>query len=1602
MNNNTEKAISLFKYIKELYTLKTQVVADVRDQQWCKFTHEIPDDEENITFNYFDRTDDENNEEAEPVTILRIKKPDFEQCPSIPPLLIDWIESDWKNYIEAVIPMEKHVEYNNDKEIAVFFADDKDRVKAFREWSKKRDFWVNRQVKIEKTRDFFNDLYYRYIDLERDSETIELMVGQGVLDCQVRTSMRAFHPLLLKRVSMNFDSRNNIITISDADTNTEIYTMLLQGIDCLIHSSIKSLKDELLENFYHPLDRIVTPDYLKTFAHKLHHNGKYEDNYEAPVNMSDKVIIYNNPVLFIRKRTGGVLKMIEEIIEHISTTDELPGPLLNLIGENVSQTEESKEELDLSQSLAAISGEDKDILLSKEANKEQLKIAKRILNYNAVLVQGPPGTGKTHTIANLMGHFLAQGKNILVTSHTKKALAVVKEKVVPELQNLCVAVLDDNNRDMERSVDGITDYISSHSLLQLEDDSSKLKEKRDSILEKLADIRNKLHAIKSKEYETIFFGGNGYTVAEAASFVLDNQDILSYLPGKVTLNKTLPVSISDLELLYHTNSEISIEDEIELNYKLPDPKELLSPTQFSDLLEEKRHNKNLLQDIKQKLDGYVQVFLNRPTATIDGQPICENFDIVKADELDRVLKKEDKRQFAKWELNAIIAGKNGSGFKDIWENLIDLIQDAFQFAGETEPLIFGKKIDIPEEYTSEKSIEILKEIKAHFDAGKRICFIKLLVQKQWKSLINDIKINNQKISSPEHCNILISMITLRLKRNEIKELWTNLIENHDGVAFSEFGDKPELSCISFKEQIEKCLNWYNEAYKELKTKIVDCGFREECINVSKHYTNPTQEVENLLHLMYKIVPQYIKLAEILYVKTPGFEAIIKENREKLEVCGFQSAICANILCAIKNENVEAYKKHYEALDSLFSKYTNQSERKRILKSIGEYAPDWAKLIENRKGIHGESKVPDNIEDAWKWKQFSGIIDQITEQPFEELQRRAVSLSSELKTTTIALAENFAWYHLLFRIDGDISQKQALQGWKLTTKKIGKGTGKTAPKLKKEAQKLMAKCQSAVPAWIMPINKALESLDPAKNKFDIVIIDEASQSDISALAIIYLAKKIIIVGDDEQVSPSAVGVDVDKMSNLSDMHIKDIIPNAHLYDMKSSLYDIAKTTFPIIVLKEHFRCVPSIIGYSNRLAYDYKIKPLRDDSNVPIKPATISYRVDGQRNSKKRNDIEAENIVALMLACIEQPEYDGMTFGAISLLGDEQAKAINDLAIKNISPQDYEKRRILCGNASHFQGDERDVIFISLVDSNEGDGPLRMTGEGVGKSTKQRYNVAVSRAKNQLWVVHSLDVNNDLKSGDMRKDLIEYVSNPLDFEQQESKIRAKADSPFEISVANYLVKNGYSIVQQWAVGSYRIDMVALCGNKKVAIECDGELYHSGDDKVRADMERQAILERLGWRFIRIRGSEYYRNPKNTMNRVISELNILEIEPEQNIQINSVQDTELQARVVSTAEHIMDKWKHSDILPNDLIKDSATDEEKLNDAVKDASKNYGNSNEEFSKIDTPTAGNYVSKEQKADSQDLHISNVFKEKKKSLLIEPLSVKTISSQLKTVLSKL
>jgi very-short-patch-repair endonuclease len=245
----------------------------------------------------------------------------------------------------------------------------------------------------------------------------------------------------------------------------------------------------------------------------------------------------------------------------------------------------------------------------------------------------------------------------------------------------------------------------------------------------------------------------------------------------------------------------------------------------------------------------------------------------------------------------------------------------------------------------------------------------------------------------------------------------------------------------------------------------------------------------------------------------------------------------------------------------------------------------------------------------------------------------------------------------------------------------------------------------------------------------------------------------------------------------------------------------------------------------------------------------------------------------------------------------------------MEPAEYRKREILCGNSANFQGDERDIIFLSMVDTNDGNGPLRLNGYGTDNLYKKRYNVAVSRAKDQIWLIHSIDSENDLKMGDIRKELLDYFKNPNSKDNEYNLNVVKAESEFEKRVMRYLIDKGYKIIPQWEVGAYRIDMVAVYKDKKVAIECDGEKWH-GEDKFEEDMNRQAILERLGWRFIRIRGSEFFKDELGTMGTVYKKLNDMEIFcDDSEVAIEYSPSYELKDRVVARGEEILREWDSS---------------------------------------------------------------------------------------------
>lgn len=1528
--SNQEKTISLFEFIKELNKLKQKIVLNVKDYSWHFSVSDIPVFPQFVTVAHRDCTDEEAENTSD--VLLSVRKPEFEECPTPSEALSDWLLAGWDDYhTEPSILLEKELK-NENSETAEFsnaiipiekFEDSSERKDAYHNWLLLRAEWATRQNLIERTRKLFTDLYQLYFELQREAETEEIIVANGMLRDSQHSEIA--HPVLTRRVQIAYDPTENVVSIHDTEAPTELYSVLFQMMNGINLNAITYLNDDLRANDYHPLDRIDTPNFLKALIRQLSSDSAFsEAGIPEGWSRQNRFLLYLAPCYIVRRRLDGTPKAIEKIIENIQQTGFVPAPIVDIVsGGKIDLPEDCGEE-SVEEQLAAVGGESIDVLLSKEANKEQLEIAHRIERYNAVLVQGPPGTGKTHTIANLVGHFLAQGKSILVTSHTKKALNVLKEKVAPGLQDLCVSVLDDSNLDMERSADGITDITSKATSHEMYREMIYLAEERKRVIRQLSDVRRKIFSLLNQECNCIVYNGEEFSPSKAAAFVVEHEKDLSYIPGNVRIHSALPLTFEQLTQLYRSNGIVSESDEKELLTDLPNPINLLSPPEFERLQRELQSAQARVKEVEQLQNWKIHNRFSERSIEIHGL----NGNIVIA-----YPSKDDLRALSSYVQNfssiddwmkvAAVDGKNGGAYLHRWELLIEQINETCAYAESLVEEQFGKEITFiqPEKVSELKPL--FAALKDVIHPSGKVPALTRVFHKEYIAAHESVKINGQFAQSAAECDLILHAIELSEMRKKCAEYWNQLLAERGVPTFFNLdGESPERIARNWIPMIQTYLNWYQNDYAKLTELLLAAGLPPAQIFGTTTLDSDLTATSKILDAIQQTIPNLCEVCCLILEAGEKEEVLQQNKRILLSGKRITSKLCAALSNALFNGNVQQYADAFSALEKMYEKYALLRSRDDMLASLKSVAPQWADAVQNRKGIHGEEAVPNTIEDAWKWKQLSGIIDGIVKEPFEQLQADSLRLSKDYRAITAEYAEKCGWYHLLRRTEADIDMKQALQGWKLTVKRIGKGTGKTAPALKAKARELMSKCQNAVPCWIMPINRALENLNPKENKFDVVIIDEASQSDISSLAILYMGKKLIIVGDDKQVSPMAVGTDVDKMSALEQMYLQDKIPNAHLYNAKTSIYDIAATTFQPLMLREHFRCVPEIIGFSNMLSYDYKIKPLRDASSSTLLPAVVNYRVTGgtRSESAKTNIREAETIVALMKACMEQEEYQGKTFGVISLLGDEQVKVIQREIEQRIDAKEIIARKVLCGNSANFQGDERDVVFLSLVDSNGGAGPLRMMGFGVDDAMRKRYNVAASRARDQLWVVHSLDAANDLQPGDLRKRLIDYAANPHALEVQHTEIDTHAESPFESAVAKALSDRGYHLAQQWKVGAYRLDMVALCGKKSVAIECDGERWHSGEEKVREDMERQTILERLGWRFIRIRGSEYYRAPDATMKRVIDELAAFGIEPE-NV-TDTVDDgsrtTELLSRVKLRAAQLIEDSYNDDSVDMDTVR------------------------------------------------------------------------------------
>ena len=268
---------------------------------------------------------------------------------------------------------------------------------------------------------------------------------------------------------------------------------------------------------------------------------------------------------------------------------------------------------------------------------------------------------------------------------------------------------------------------------------------------------------------------------------------------------------------------------------------------------------------------------------------------------------------------------------------------------------------------------------------------------------------------------------------------------------------------------------------------------------------------------------------------------------------------------------------------------------------------------------------------------------------------------------------------------------------------------------------------------MPCWRIAQCLPAEAASFDLVVLDEASQSDLTALPALLRGKRILVVGDQKQVSPTAAFVSEATIGKLKvRWHVRRGVgrnacsplpwclcaslplafapppprspprqarlfaaPSRHPFIEQllpgRSIFDLAQTCFADarVALSQHFRCVPQCIALSNELFYHSRLQPRRlPPQSERLLPAIVDVKVARGKKKGKVNVREAEALIEYVVNELAEGSgalaRRGATVGIISLMGKEQVRVLRALLLQRVSDAQLARHRIVVGDPSSFQ------------------------------------------------------------------------------------------------------------------------------------------------------------------------------------------------------------------------------------------------------------------------------------------------------------------------------
>ncbi len=1467
------KALRLARYLKEYVSLRSSTILDVNKYESVLWFADMPHEPECQSPAWSDSF-------ATGDPWLVVRKQEFPKPPVPPQSILPWIDQQALKVAAIEMPQLRRTRLVPDLEAKIGegeepplieqrIDDNPEVVSAYERHRPAWEAWSAEYQRRSRIQSVYAELFRLHTQVQKQGELVEIVLGLGLLSWRNRNNGKAgavIRHIVTARVDLRFDPTTGVIQLDGAAEGARLKVeddMLdpelrpERGHYAAVGAQLAAIGDDVW-------NRPSIFSALRAWAGALNPNTEWSPELKIVVAVDNKPTVSFAPALIMRKRTQvGMVRIYDALIERISIGNEaLPEGWAGLIDDEDDHDRKVPAQPDGVKPAPSFPPL-QEIYFPLPANREQRRIVEAISHRRGVLVQGPPGTGKSHTIANLVCHLLATGKRVLITAETGRALKVLKSKLPEEIQPLCVSLLGqggDAFAELNAAVQGISSRHATWMPGAYDERIADVERDLDARRRSLAKVDMELRSIREDETCPHSLMGGAYlgTASTIAQRVAGERNSFEWIALPRDAADDPPISSADMRAWLSVRRTYDDHTVQASRLHVVGADRLPAPAEFSArVMDEREANAAAERIADQRL-----------------HPAYGSLSALNADQrsalAERLRELRDRRRRLlrpgyEWLRPALADTLDGRQAR--WQMLVEHSTEIIGRIGELLNRVGSSAVSIPLSRDARAVRADAGAVLDYLQAGGKWSAFGVLTPKPVKGrtyLRDQVTVDGQPADAPERLRLVCAHLDVALAFGDLELAWSD----HGGLPG---GAQPRLRMVAIQEHVG------------ILAATLD--YARTCLEVGRQLSRalPSLPEPDWLDGRADAWLELIDASafeERRRLTTERTEAGLRDLRAARELHATHPVV-SMLIQAIERRDVTAYSQAYNQTQQIEQTRRDQQLRQRVESALETAAPGLCNAVARTIDAPAWDERFTVWEKAWRWAVADAWLAKRTDFSYrQQLWQRRREIDNEVGRLLAEAAALRAWTHFFNRLSH--AESAALRSWREAVKALGKGTGSSArsERLRREARQYMDQCRDAIPIWIMPRYLVAEMIDPVPGRYDLVIVDEASQLGIESLFLFYISKKMVVVGDDQQISPYGIGVADESIAELQH-HYLDGIPHHHALSAQSSLYGNAKIRFgQSIVLREHFRCMPEIIQFSNDLCYASNgtpLDPLRAYPANRLKPIVVRHVPDGYRTGSAQNALnepEADAIVAQIQACIADARYGGQTMGVISLQGEAQAKLIEHKLLELLEPEVIDERRLICGDAYAFQGDERNVIFLTMVAAPG------MTRIGVlsNDSARQRFNVAASRAQDQLWLFHTptLDI---LSPACMRHRLLGYMLNPG--RETSGEKTHKFDSQFERDVFEMIVNRGFHVRTQVCVGDptnhrYRIDLVVEGMQGRIAVECDGDAWH-GPDRYEQDQARQRDLERAGWQFVRIRGGDFYRDRDRATEPLWQELDRLGVSP-----------------------------------------------------------------------------------------------------------------------------